>query len=218
MNDFKYVNGKLYCEELDIETIAREIGTPFYLYSYQTLFNHYCAFKKAMKNIDSLICYAYKANSNVAICKIFAKLGGGAEVVSDGELRQALRVGIDPEKIVFSGNGKKVEEIEFALKSNILMFDVDSESELYMISRVAKSLEKIARVALRVNPDLNPQTHSYLATSLKKSKFGFEFEKKEWSDMWEMLLRKGLQIIYVMKGLRIMLDRDLTHQNRLHTL
>ncbi|MCK4533779.1 diaminopimelate decarboxylase [bacterium] len=177
MHDFNYVNGKLYCEEVRIEKIAMEIGTPFYLYSYQTIFNHYNAFKKALKEIDPLICYAYKANSNSAICKIFARAGGGAEVVSGGELRQALEVGVSPEKIVFSGNGKTEKEIGFALKSNILMFDVDSEMELRLLNKVSHSLKKRAKVVLRVNPDLNPQTHPYLATGLKESKFGFDFNQ-----------------------------------------
>jgi diaminopimelate decarboxylase len=177
MHNFNYVDGKLYCEGVGVEKIDREIGTPFYLYSYQTIFNHYNAFKRALKDIDPLICYAYKANSNSAICRIFAKAGGGAEVVSGGELRQALKVGVSPEKIVFSGNGKTEKEIGFALKSNILMFDVDSEAELRLLNEVAHSLGKRARVVLRVNPDLNPQTHPYLATGLKESKFGFDFEQ-----------------------------------------
>ena len=177
MHKFNYVDGKLYCEEVRVEKIAMEIGTPFYLYSYQTIFNHYNAFKKALKEIDPLICYAYKANSNIAICKIFAKAGGGAEVVSGGELRQALKLGVPPEKIVFSGNGKTEKEIGFALKSNILLFDVDSEAELHLLNKVAHSLGKRAKVVLRVNPDLNPQTHPYLATSLKESKFGFDFDQ-----------------------------------------
>ena len=177
MHSFKYIDGKLHCEDVRVERIALEIGTPFYLYSYQTIFNHYNSFKRALKEIDPLICYAYKANSNMAICKIFAKAGGGAEVVSGGELAQALKSGVSPDKIVFSGNGKTEKEICFALKSNILMFDVDSQAELRLLNKVAHSLGKNAKVVLRVNPDLNPQTHSYLATGLKKSKFGFGFDQ-----------------------------------------
>ncbi|NOX96789.1 MAG: diaminopimelate decarboxylase [Nitrospirae bacterium] len=177
MHSFNYLDGQLYGERVKVEDIAREVGTPFYLYSCETLTNHYRNFEKALAGLEHLICYAYKANSNLALCKILAKEGCGADVVSGGELRKALQAGVPPEKIVFNGNGKTVEEMELALQSNILMFNVDSRPELLLLDEVAGRSGKKARIALRVNPDIDPQTHPHIATGLKESKFGFEFSQ-----------------------------------------
>jgi len=160
-----------------VEDIAREVGTPFYLYSYGTLINHYRNFNKALAELEHLVCYAYKANSNLALCKILAEEGCGADVVSGGELRKALQAGVPPDKIVFNGNGKTVEEMELALQAGILMFNVDSRPELLLLNEVAARQGKKARIALRVNPDIDPQTHPHIATGLKESKFGFEFSQ-----------------------------------------
>ena len=177
MHDFNYVDGQLYGERVKVEDIARETGTPFYLYSYKTLTNHYRNFEKALSGFEHLICHAYKANSNLALCRVLAGEGCGADVVSGGELRKALQSGVPPGKIVFNGNGKTSEEMELALRSDILMFNVDSQPELFLLNEVAGKIEKRARIALRVNPDIDPQTHPHIATGLRESKFGFEFSR-----------------------------------------
>ena len=172
MNDFTYIGSELYCEKVPLKKIAQEVGTPVYIYSSCTLRNHYHAFDTAFAGIPHIVCFAVKANSNLSILKLFASQGGGADIVSGGELFRALKAGVDPEKIVFAGIGKTGEEISFALKSNILMFNVESPLELQKINEVAGSLGVKARVALRVNPDIDPKTHPYISTGLKKSKFG----------------------------------------------
>ncbi len=172
MHDFTYIGSKLYCEKVSLQKIAQEVGTPVYIYSSGTLRNHYQAFDAAFAGIPHIVCFAVKANSNLSVLKLFASHGGGADIVSGGELFRALKAGVDPQKIVFAGIGKTGEEIAFALKSNILMFNVESPLELQKINEVAGSLGVKARVALRVNPDIDPKTHPYISTGLKKSKFG----------------------------------------------
>lgn len=172
MHDFTYIGNELYCEKTPVRKIAQEVGTPVYIYSSSTLRNHYQAFDAAFAGIPHIVCFAVKANSNISILKLFASHGGGADIVSGGELFRALKAGVDPRKIVFAGIGKTGEEISFALKSNILMFNVESPHELKKINEVAGSLGVKARVALRVNPDIDPKTHPYISTGLKKSKFG----------------------------------------------
>lgn len=174
MHDFTYVNGELYCEEVPISRIAAEIGTPFYLYSYRTLRNHFLVFDHAFRNIPHIICFAAKANSNIAILRIFIKEGGGVDIVSGGELFRALRAGVDPKKVVYSGVGKRVDEIEFALEQDILMFNVESFQELEVINTCAGKMGKKAGIALRVNPDVDPETHPYISTGLKENKFGID--------------------------------------------
>ncbi|MEK6583577.1 MAG: diaminopimelate decarboxylase [Nitrospirota bacterium] len=172
MHDFTYIGNELYCEKVSIRKIAQEVGTPVYIYSSNTLRNHYQVFDAAFSEIPHIVCFAVKANSNLSILKLFASEGGGADIVSGGELFRALKAGIDPQKIVFAGIGKTEDEISFALKSNILMFNVESPLELKKINEVAGNLALKARVALRVNPDIDPKTHPYISTGLKKSKFG----------------------------------------------
>lgn len=172
MDDFKYHGQELYSDKVPVQKIAQEIGTPFYLYSYNTILNHLHVFNDAFKDIPHLICFAEKANSNIAILRIFIQEGGGLDIVSGGELYRAFKAGADPQKIVYAGVGKTREEIHYALKSNILMFNVESTQELFAIDEVAAEMKKKARVALRVNPDIDPKTHKYIATGLKESKFG----------------------------------------------
>lgn len=172
MHEFNYAGNELYCEKVPVEKIAREVGTPVYIYSSNTLKNHYRAFDSAFSEIPHIVCFAVKANSNLSILKLLSKEGSGADIVSGGELFRALKAGIEPQKIVFAGIGKTDEEIAFALKSNILMFNVESSLEMKKINEVAGSLGIRARVALRVNPDIDPLTHPYIATGLRKSKFG----------------------------------------------
>lgn len=176
MDLFNYKNETLFCEELPIPEIAEKIGTPFYLYSKNTLLRHYRKLDEALAGIDHIICYAIKANPTLAICKLFADAGAGADVVSGGELRRALQVGIPPEKIVFNGNGKTAEELRAGLEADILMFNVDSESELLLLEKMAGEMGRRARVALRVNPDIDPQTHPNISTGLKKNKFGVSID------------------------------------------
>lgn len=177
MHDFNYIGSDLYCEKVPIKKIAQEVGTPVYIYSSNTLRNHYQAFDSAFAEIPHIVCFAVKANSNLSILRLFASEGGGVDIVSGGELFRALKAGIDSQKIVFAGIGKTEEEIVFALKSNILMFNVESSLELQKINEVAGTLGLKARVALRVNPDIDPKTHPYIATGLKKSKFGIAISR-----------------------------------------
>lgn len=177
MHDFRYKNGKLYCEKVSVEEIAKAVGTPFYAYSHQTLQRHFAAYQKAFAGVPHLIAFAMKANSNIAILRLFAKQGGGVDIVSQGELHRALAAGIDPKKMVFAGVGKTKSEMRSALQNGILMFNVESSQELTALDEVAKELRVKAPVALRVNPDINPKTHPYISTGLKKSKFGIEITK-----------------------------------------
>lgn len=177
MHFFTYKNNELYAEDIPVKELAKQFGTPLYIYSYGTLIRHIRAYEEAFCEVPHIICYAVKANSNLAILSLFAQLGIGADIVSGGELFRALKAGIKPFRIVFAGVGKTEEEIEYALKNNILMFNVESELELYKINEVAKKLKKQARVALRINPDIDPKTHKYIATGLRTSKFGIPIGK-----------------------------------------
>lgn len=177
MRHFSYWNGHLYCEGVSVEKIAREVGTPFYLYSQRILLENYRSFHSALGKIRHLVCYAFKANSNATLCKILADAGSGADVASLGELKQALELGLPGRKIILNGNGKTVEEMELAIKSDILMINVDSFEELALLNRVAVRLGKKARIALRINPDIEPHTHPYIATGVRRGKFGFELDR-----------------------------------------
>ncbi|MFQ5803098.1 MAG: diaminopimelate decarboxylase [Candidatus Methylomirabilales bacterium] len=174
MHHFHYRGEDLYCEEVPITALAGKVGTPFYLYSHATLTRHFRVFSEAFRDIPHLVCFAAKANANLAILKLFAIMGGGADVVSGGELFRALCAGIPPERIVFAGVGKHREEIIEALKADILMFNVESSQELRLLNQVAGEMGMVARVALRVNPDVDPKTHPYISTGLRKSKFGID--------------------------------------------
>lgn len=176
MNHFHYVKGELYAEDVPVSKIAKEVNTPVYIYSHATLTRHVNAYKDAFRNIPHIICYALKANSNGAIINLFSKMGCGADIVSGGELYRAIKAGIKPKHIVFAGVGKTTEEIKYALNKNILMFNVESHEELLQINEVAGVMGKKAPVALRINPDIDPQTHPYISTGLKKHKFGIAIE------------------------------------------
>jgi len=177
MHDFQYHGDQLYCEEFSIEAIAQQVGTPFYLYSLNTLENHFKAFDSAFSEVEHLVCFSAKANSNLAILRVFVRLGGGVDVVSGGELFRAMRAGAKPDKIVYSGVGKRREEIEYALELPILMFNVESSQELVTIDQIAGKMGTQAPVSLRVNPDVDPRTHPYVSTGLKKNKFGINIQK-----------------------------------------
>jgi diaminopimelate decarboxylase len=177
MHDFQYHGEDLYCEEFPIEAIAREVGTPFYLYSLNTLQNHFQAFQAGFSTVDHLVCFSAKANSNMAILRIFIRMGGGVDAVSGGELFRAMKAGARPDKIVYSGVGKRREEIEYALEFPILMFNVESSQELLLMDQIAGKMRTKAPVALRVNPDVDPHTHPYISTGLKRNKFGINIQK-----------------------------------------
>ena len=174
MHFFEYKDHQLRCEAVPVQEIAEKVGTPFYLYSYHTLVRHFTVFDDAFKGIPHLVCYSAKANSNLALLRLFVNLGGGVDVVSGGELFRALKGGAAPQKIVFSGVGKREDEIEYALKAGILMFNVESSQELYVINDVAGRIGKRAAIAIRVNPDIDPKTHPYISTGLKQNKFGID--------------------------------------------
>ena len=176
MNHFIYREDQLYCEDLPVHKIAAEVGTPFYLYSHATLTRHLTAFKEAFEGIDHLVCFSAKANTNLAILKLFADSGCGLDIVSGGELYRGHQAGFKPDRIVYSGVGKRVDEIDDALKAGILMFNLESVDELKVIDQRAGELNRRARVAIRVNPDVDPKTHPYISTGLKKNKFGINTE------------------------------------------
>ncbi len=177
MHDFEYHEGELYCEKVPVSRIAKEVGTPCYVYSHATLLRHFRVYDGAFKNIPHVLAFAMKANSNLAILRLMAKEGSGVDIVSGGELFRALKAGVPPSKIVFAGVGKNADEIRDALKADILMFNVESSAELRAIDEVAAGMGRTARVALRINPDIDPKTHPYISTGLKKSKFGIAADR-----------------------------------------
>lgn len=177
MNHFEYRHGEMYAEAVPLQRIAREVGTPAYVYSLATLKRHFQVFDQAFAEVPHIVCFSVKANSNLALLRVFARLGSGFDIVSGGELFRALKAGGDPRKIVFSGVGKKKEEIESALNTGILMFNVESDEELAALNEIAGGIGKKAPISLRVNPDVDPQTHPYISTGMKKAKFGVDIKK-----------------------------------------
>jgi len=177
MDFFNYKNGRLHAEDVALDTIAEEIGTPFYVYSTATLSRHFNVFADALRGMNAMVCYAVKANSNQAVIRTLAALGAGADVVSGGELSRALKAGIKTHKIVFSGVGKSDAEIEAALNAGIKQLNVESEPELARISVIAQRLGVTAPVALRVNPDVDAGTHEKITTGRKENKFGIEWTR-----------------------------------------
>ena len=176
MNHFEYRDGQLFAEDVAIADIAKAVGTPFYCYSTATLERHYNVFAGALADMGTRICYAVKANSNLAVIRTLAKLGAGADVVSEGELRRALAAGVAPENIVFSGVGKTREEMAYALSVGIGQFNIESEPELDALNEVARTLGVCATVALRVNPDVDANTHEKISTGRKEDKFGIDID------------------------------------------
>jgi diaminopimelate decarboxylase len=174
MHHFTYRNDTLFCEDVSVSTIAEAVGTPFYLYSHATIVRHFKAFDGAFEGMDRLVCFAAKANASQAILKLLGSMGSGLDIVSGGELFRGLKAGIAPEKIVYSGVGKTADEIDYALQTGILMFNIESLEELAVIDQRAGALGKTAPIAIRVNPDVDPGTHPYISTGLKKNKFGID--------------------------------------------
>src|ERR1041385_1228408 len=179
MHDFRYIAGKLFCERVSIESLVKKHGTPLYVYSQKTLTDHFQKLDRALAPLDHLICFAMKANSNAAVMRTLANLGGGFDVVSEGELRRVIAAGGDPRKCVFAGVGKTEAEIEFALRQRIYCFNVESAPELARIKRLAARLKRIAPVAVRVNPNVDAGTHAKITTGTYANKFGIAFEEVE---------------------------------------
>jgi diaminopimelate decarboxylase len=177
MHHFDYRDGVLHAEGVDLTVIAERVGTPFYCYSTATLARHYAVFADAFADVDALVCYAMKANSNQSVLRSLAKLGAGADVVSGGELKRALLAGIVPRKIVFSGVGKTAAELQAALAADILCINVESEPELELLSHLANSAGTEARISVRVNPDVDARTHAKIATGKSENKFGIPISR-----------------------------------------
>jgi diaminopimelate decarboxylase len=174
MEVFTYRNGELYAEGVPVAELAARYGTPLFVYSRNYIREHFRALASALAELDPLICYAVKVNTNAAVIATLAEEGAGADVVSLGELVRARRAGVPAERITFAGVGKTEEEIEYALRENILLFTVESEQELERISACANRLGRIGRIAIRINPDVDPQTHRYISTGKKENKFGVD--------------------------------------------
>jgi diaminopimelate decarboxylase len=179
MHDFHYVGGKLYCEGVSLEALAKKYGTPLYVYSQSTLTKHFQKLDRAMAGVDHLICFAVKSNSNKAVLRTLANLGGGFDIVSGGELQRVIEAGGDPHKCAFAGVGKSAGEIEFALRKGVYTFNAESEPELERINAIAARAKRVAPIAVRINPDVAAKTHAKITTGTYANKFGIAFEKVE---------------------------------------
>jgi diaminopimelate decarboxylase len=177
MTDFHYQQNQLFCEQVSLNQIAEQFGTPSYIYSRAAFTRHFLEYQQALGDHPGMICYAVKANSNIAVLNVLAKLGAGFDIVSLGELERVLKAGGDPKRIVFSGVGKTAAEMRRALEVGVYCFNVESSPELTRLNDVAKSMGVIAPVSLRVNPDVDAQTHPYISTGLKENKFGVDIEE-----------------------------------------
>ena len=177
MDHFDYKNGILSAEDVAISEIAEAVGTPFYCYSTATIERHFRVFEEALTGLLATICYAVKANSNLAVIKTLADMGAGADVVSSGELMRALKAGVPARKIVFSGVGKTRDELTHALNEGILQINIESEPELHLLNEVAGTLGKKAAVAFRINPDVDAHTHDKISTGRSEDKFGIEWTR-----------------------------------------
>lgn len=186
MHDFNYIKNELYCEKVKIADIVEKVGTPAYIYSKKTFVDHLKKIQTAFRDINPVICYSMKANSNLAILKTLVDHGSGLDIVSGGELYRARKVGCDPRKIVYAGVGKTDQEVEDAIRYGILLFNVESRPELELINKVAGRLKKTANISLRVNPGVDPHTHDHIATGKAESKFGIDIETAE-----EIFMKRG---------------------------
>ena len=177
MHHFHYRDGMLHAEAVDLTALAEAVGTPFYCYASATIERHYKVFAGAFADVDALVCYAMKANSNQAVIATLAKLGAGADVVSEGELLRARMAGVPPDKIMFSGVGKTAHELALAVDENILCINVESEPELELLSSIAAAKGRVADISIRVNPDVDPKTHAKIATGKAENKFGIPISR-----------------------------------------
>ena len=179
MHEFHYVGHRLFCEGVSVETLARKFGTPLYIYSQRTLTEHFKKLDAALAPVAHLVCFSVKSNSNLSVLRTFARLGGGFDIVSGGELQRVIAAGGDPRRCVFAGVGKTADEIEFALRQGVYSFNAESEPELLRINRIAARLKKVAPVAVRVNPGVDAYTHAKITTGTYENKFGIALEQIE---------------------------------------
>lgn len=205
MNHFRYRNGKLHCEDVPLGRIAANVGTPFYCYSTATLVHHFTVFRDAFAGMNATICYAMKANSNIAVVRTLADQGAGADVVSEGELRQALAAGVPASRIVFSGVGKTRRELDAALAAGIMQINIESEPELLALQDVAKARGQTAPVSIRVNPDIDAGTHAKITTGLAENKFGIE-----WTRAHEVFRKAAALPNIEIKGVAVHIGSQLT--------
>jgi len=205
MHEFKFKNNYLYCEEMRVLDLVRRYGTPLYVYSYHTLIDHFMKLKNAFREIEPLICFSVKANSNLAILKALVVKGAGLDIVSGGELFRAIRVGCPAEKIVYASVGKTDNEIEEAIRKRILFFNVESIPELENINRISKKLNRITNVAIRINPDIEPKTHKFITTGKLTNKFGIDFKTAQ-----NILARCACFSNLKIKGLHIHIGSQIT--------
>ena len=205
MHEFKYKNSKLYCENILVERLAKTYGTPLYVYSYATLEDHFVKLRNAFAPLNPLICYSVKANSNLAILKALVNIGAGLDIVSGGELSRALAVGCPAEKIVYASVGKTDPEIARAISKGILFFNVESLPELVNINRIAKSLNKVTQVAIRINPDVEAKTHKFITTGKITNKFGIDLN----SAYKILLMRSSFKYVRIC-GLHIHIGSQIT--------
>lgn len=211
LSSFQYKDGELFCENVSLKKVAEEIGTPYYVYSAHDLREQYQNFYNAFSKNDRIICFAVKACANIGVLALLASEGCGADIVSGGELYRALKAGMDNSKIVFAGVGKNEDEINFAIKSNILMFNVESRQELDLINKCGLDLGKKARIAIRVNPNVDAKTHPYISTGLKKNKFGIPAESVKEDYIYANKL-KGIDVV----GMHCHIGSQLTDVSPFH--
>jgi len=208
MHDFKYLGNYLYCEKVKLQELAEKFGTPLYVYSYNTLIDHYLKLKTAFKTVNPLVCYSVKANSNLAILKALVDKGSGLDIVSGGELYRALKAGCPAQRIVYASVGKTDKEIEEAISKGILFFNVESKSELQNINRIAGKLNKITNVAIRINPDVEPKTHKFITTGKLTNKFGIDLKSA-----YDLLLLSGHYPNLEISGLHIHIGSQITESD-----
>ncbi len=206
MHHFHYRNNELYCEQVKVGEIAKRFGTPVYIYSRQTLIDHYQKIKRAFRSVNPLICFSVKANSNLAVLRILADQGAGMDVVSGGELYKARKVGVNPKKIVYAGVGKSEKEIAEAIKAGILFFNAESFAELALIERAAARLRREVNVSLRMNPDIDPHTHKFITTGKMTNKFGLDIRTCE-----DIFLRSTIFSHLNLIGLHIHIGSQITN-------
>jgi diaminopimelate decarboxylase len=207
MHSFHYRDGHLYCENVDLTRVAREFGTPTYVYSAETILDHYARLDAALAPLDHLICYAVKANSNRAILKLLVRAGAGFDIVSGGELFRVLEAGGDAAGCTFAGVGKSGDEIEYALEQGVYSFNVESEAELDLIERIARAKKMRAPIALRVNPDVDPHTHHYISTGSQENKFGIALDQV--SAIYEQAARlSNIEIVGVQMHIGSQITQD----------
>jgi diaminopimelate decarboxylase len=207
--EFHYKSGELLCEDVPVAHVADKFGTPVYIYSQNHFLNQLKALQDSFAEVDPLVCYSVKANSNLGLLRAMALAGSGFDCVSGGEIRRALRAGAEPGKIVFAGVGKQADEIDYALEQGILMFNVESESELELISKVAGKRKSEAPIALRLNPDVDPKTHKYISTGKRENKFGIDLTRAE-KCLTRIKELKNLRL----RGLHVHIGSQITQADR----